>query len=281
MPRTRTFKPEFWSDEKLATVSRDARLIFLGLFTCSDDYGVVKGHPGWLRSQIFPYDENVAIGDIVKWLAELEMLKRIILFNHHNERYYFIPKFKDHQKIHNPSQARNPEPPADILEESRETPERLPRESGDNPVETETETETETKEKERAAPPRSSANKTHKKSAEDWPPFKIVKAYLAEKSGEVPGNKTVWALLRGSKQLKTIGFYSRLDPKPAIDYAYSDGITNPEGMLISIARNPDKYVDRFGRWSAFVMRHKLDKKDIQTAGRILAGITERATTEGE
>jgi len=44
MARSRILKPEFWSDEKLALVPREARLTFAGLWTCSDDYGVTKGH---------------------------------------------------------------------------------------------------------------------------------------------------------------------------------------------------------------------------------------------
>lgn len=52
MARSRILKPEFWSDEKLALVSREARLTFAGLWTCSDDYGVTKGHPAWLKAQI-------------------------------------------------------------------------------------------------------------------------------------------------------------------------------------------------------------------------------------
>ena len=56
MARSRILKPEFWSDEKLALVPREARLTFAGLWTCSDDYGVTKGHPAWLKAQLFPYD---------------------------------------------------------------------------------------------------------------------------------------------------------------------------------------------------------------------------------
>jgi hypothetical protein len=57
MARTRMVKPEFWDDEKLAKVSRDARLLFIGLWSNSDDYGVVKGHPAWPKNRIFPYWE--------------------------------------------------------------------------------------------------------------------------------------------------------------------------------------------------------------------------------
>jgi hypothetical protein len=45
-------KPEFWSDEKLAALSLQARLIYIGLWNLSDDYGVVKGHPlCWLEAK--------------------------------------------------------------------------------------------------------------------------------------------------------------------------------------------------------------------------------------
>ena len=67
-------KPEFWSDEKLALVPREARLTFAGLWTCSDDYGVTKGHPAWLKAQIFPYDTDLTLSEFQKWLADLERI---------------------------------------------------------------------------------------------------------------------------------------------------------------------------------------------------------------
>jgi len=41
-------KPEFWSDEKLAALSLQARLIYIGLWNLSDDYGIVKSHNGYI-----------------------------------------------------------------------------------------------------------------------------------------------------------------------------------------------------------------------------------------
>jgi hypothetical protein len=117
MARARVVRPDFWGDEKIAMVSRDARLTFVGLWTVSDDYGVAKGSPKWLKSQIFPYD-NITIDEFTAWLNELEELKPpvIIRFEYHGEIYYFIPKFLKHQKIDHPSKTRNPEPPAEIIE---------------------------------------------------------------------------------------------------------------------------------------------------------------------
>lgn len=121
MPRNRMIKVDFWDDEKLATISRDARLTYIGLWNFSDDYGVVKGHHAWLKNNIYPYDEKLNIETFKKWLFELESLKRIISFSTNGEIYYHIPKFLTHQTINRPSLQRNPEPPDNILEDSHDT----------------------------------------------------------------------------------------------------------------------------------------------------------------
>ena len=102
MARTRMIKPEFWDDEKLAKVSRDARLLFVGLWSNSDDYGVVKGHPAWLKNRIFPYDE-IPLEIFDGWLAELAAIRVIVPFLHNGERYCHIRNFRRHQTINRPS----------------------------------------------------------------------------------------------------------------------------------------------------------------------------------
>lgn len=119
MARIRTIKPEFWDDEKLASISRDARLLFIGIWNQADDYGVVKGHPSWLKNKIFPYDE-IRPADFQKWVSELEAIRAIIPFNHDLERYFFIRTFPDHQHVNRPSETRNPAPPDNILEQSQQ-----------------------------------------------------------------------------------------------------------------------------------------------------------------
>jgi hypothetical protein len=141
MARSRSIRPEFWDDEKLARVSRDTRLLFIGLWKCSDDYGVTKGNAIWLRSQIFPYDD-ITLSEFVGWLNELEKLECIIPFKENGENYYYIRTFTKYQKLDHPSQQRNPKPPHALAKLSR-----VARESSSKGVlqtETETETETET-----------------------------------------------------------------------------------------------------------------------------------------
>lgn len=114
MPRIRTIKPEFFDDEKLSQVSRDARLLFIGLLIHSDDYGVVKGNPRWLKSKIFPYDD-LPLHTFEEWLADLKGLGIVMPFTAKEERYLFIRNFTKHQVIDRPSKARNPEPPEEFL----------------------------------------------------------------------------------------------------------------------------------------------------------------------
>lgn len=121
MPRARIIKPEFWDDEVLAqSTSRDARLTFIGMWNHSDDYAVVKGNAIWLKSKIFPYEE-IKPDTFQKWLNELEKGRWILPFVVDGAKYYYIQAFTKHQIINRPSQQRNPEPPQQILEDSRST----------------------------------------------------------------------------------------------------------------------------------------------------------------
>ncbi|RJO61070.1 MAG: hypothetical protein C4542_07220 [Dehalococcoidia bacterium] len=114
MARIRTVKPEFCDDEKLGSVSRDARLLFIGMWIYSDDFGVVKGNSRWLLNKIFPYDSTkISIFD--GWLNELISIDVIRPFETNGEKYFYIKNFDAHQKIDKPSKTRNPEPPEEVI----------------------------------------------------------------------------------------------------------------------------------------------------------------------
>ncbi|MBT4513298.1 MAG: hypothetical protein HOC20_13950 [Chloroflexi bacterium] len=108
MARYRMIKPDFWADEKLAMgCSRDARLLFIATWNLSDDYGVVKGSPLWLKGNALPYDD-VTLEDFTDWLTALEEIGVLVPFLHSGEKYYHIPNFSKHQSINRPSKQRNP-----------------------------------------------------------------------------------------------------------------------------------------------------------------------------
>jgi hypothetical protein len=110
MARIRSIKPETWDDEKLSKISRDARLLFIGMWNFSDDFGVCRSGSVWLKSKIFPYDV-LQLKVFESWLSELEQSGFIISFHADNgESYYHLPNFSRHQKIDKISKTlRNPE----------------------------------------------------------------------------------------------------------------------------------------------------------------------------
>ena len=121
MARCRIIKPEFWDDERLSSVSLQARLTYIGIWNFCDDFGVTKASSLWLKSRVFPYDDKISMKEFEKWLSELRNLKRIIDFKVNGESFFFIPNFLKHQVINRPSKTRYPEPPDNINDESLNT----------------------------------------------------------------------------------------------------------------------------------------------------------------
>jgi hypothetical protein len=77
MPRIRTIKPEFATDEKLARVSRDARLTFVLCITQADDDGLLPGNHRQLLAALYPLDDAVSYAKLAGWLEELVEMGRL------------------------------------------------------------------------------------------------------------------------------------------------------------------------------------------------------------
>lgn len=107
MARIRTIKPEFPHSERLGSVSRDARLLFVNLFTISDDEGRARASSRLLASLLYPFDTDAA-GLMEGWLDELAGIGAIRLYEQDGVRYLDIPKWLEHQKIDKPSKSRLP-----------------------------------------------------------------------------------------------------------------------------------------------------------------------------
>jgi hypothetical protein len=71
MARIRTIKPESPPSESTGRVLRDARLLFVMLFTIVDDEGRARAATRMLASLLFPYDDD-ANAQLAEWLSELE-----------------------------------------------------------------------------------------------------------------------------------------------------------------------------------------------------------------
>ncbi len=88
------------------SVSRSARLLFIGLWTFADDCGNGSAKPRELKMKVFPGDSDVTPAKIEKWLNELNK-ELIIIYNVEDKQYYHVMGW-EHQLINNPSKAKYP-----------------------------------------------------------------------------------------------------------------------------------------------------------------------------
>lgn len=122
MARIRSIKPEFPQSESMGRVSRDARLLFVLLWTIADDHGRARAHSRMLASLLFPYDEDAG-GLMQAWLEELENEGCIKVYEVKGSQYLQILKWSVHQKIDRPSKPQFPgmdEATSNTREDSRE-----------------------------------------------------------------------------------------------------------------------------------------------------------------
>lgn len=102
MARNRMIKTKFWDDTKIGRISRDARLLYIGMWNFADDLGVIIADSVWLKSKVFPYD-SIQIQQFDKFCHELLRNGFISLFSFRNEKFYYLPNFSRHQKINKPN----------------------------------------------------------------------------------------------------------------------------------------------------------------------------------
>ena len=122
--RIRSIKPEFWKSEKMAQMSRDVRMLFIGLWNLADDFGRFRAHPSLVKGEIFPYDDDA---DVAGWLLELVKAGVVVLYTVNGQRYGFVRNFAEHQKIDRRAASRIPPAPG----EDREAPATIPSASAD------------------------------------------------------------------------------------------------------------------------------------------------------
>lgn len=109
MARIRTIKPEFPQSESTGRLSRDARLLFVQLWTIVDDAGRTRAASRMLASLLYPYDDD-APNLIDGWLDELVAEGCVELYEVDGATYLEITNFLKHQKIDRPSKSKLPGP---------------------------------------------------------------------------------------------------------------------------------------------------------------------------
>lgn len=109
MARIRTIKPDFWSNEKVMSCSRNSRLLFIGLWNYADDAGRMVDSAKTVKAQIFPGDDDVCSAMVRGMLDELSTIGLLQKYEHEGRAYLQITGW-DHQKIDRPRASKIPSP---------------------------------------------------------------------------------------------------------------------------------------------------------------------------
>jgi hypothetical protein len=103
-------KPEIWADERIGRISRDARLLFVGLITMADDHGRLRALPLGILGHVFPHDLD-APRKLDRWLGELEAVGLIVSYRQAGMPYIALPNWTKHQRVNRASNSELPAPP--------------------------------------------------------------------------------------------------------------------------------------------------------------------------
>lgn len=109
MARIRTIKPDFWANEKVMSCSRDARLLFVGMWNFADDRGRLTDSARSIKAQVFPGDDDIDSQSVRRWLDELSS-NGLVLFYERDGRAYIQVTGWDHQRIDKPRPSKIPPP---------------------------------------------------------------------------------------------------------------------------------------------------------------------------
>jgi hypothetical protein len=112
MPRIRTVKPEFWEDELLGVMPRDARLLFIATFNMADDEGILRWTPSYIKAQAFMYDDDLTPGDVGKLMQCLADTGLVFPFigGVARQQMALVVNFRKHQRINRPQKGKLPPP---------------------------------------------------------------------------------------------------------------------------------------------------------------------------
>lgn len=101
MSRIRTIKPQFWVSEQVVACSRDARLLFIGMWNFCDDAGIHPMKNKTLKMEIFPGDDFLE-GEFDSLIKELIKAGLLTEYYVNGQGYYLVTGWH-HQRIDKPT----------------------------------------------------------------------------------------------------------------------------------------------------------------------------------
>lgn len=124
MARKRMLSPDIWESNSFSGLSDLAKLVFIGMISLSDDEGRGKANPSYIKSMLFPYDENRRVADVKSALLEIARCMSTQFYNVNGNDYYHLTNWEKWQNINRPTKSKLPAPPmCGEGEEIKENPE--------------------------------------------------------------------------------------------------------------------------------------------------------------
>lgn len=123
--RIRSVRPDLWARPLFASVTLQARLLWIGLLNEADDEGRIELAPKRIAGVVFPNDADVGAREVQAWLRDLGEAGLIRPYEVDGRWYALMLWFGD-QKPKYPSKSTLPAPPLSlippILEEASPSP---------------------------------------------------------------------------------------------------------------------------------------------------------------
>lgn len=100
MARKRMIDPSIWQDEEFGSLTANAKIMFIGLFSNADDEGRIRASHAYLKSTIFMYDD--ASLELVRQVRNevVEKMSTIQLYEIDGKEYIQLKNWNEYQKQH-------------------------------------------------------------------------------------------------------------------------------------------------------------------------------------
>lgn len=108
MARKRMIDPAIWGSEDFSKLSLLAKLVFIGLFSNADDEGRGRGKAAYVKSTVFPYDDELTTIKIDEALDEIANKMSITFYMYDENEYYILDNWNEWQKIDKPTPSKIP-----------------------------------------------------------------------------------------------------------------------------------------------------------------------------
>lgn len=113
--RIRSIKPEILEDERTAQLSHLEWRLFVSLWLIADDYGNLRGDPGYVQGQTL-WASSETKDTVSSALTVLSTCSLLRSYSVRGQSYYHISGWSKHQKVDKPGKPRMPGPDEDDIE---------------------------------------------------------------------------------------------------------------------------------------------------------------------